>query len=77
MNNKYKIIYADVPWCYRNKNTGGSMKSGAKSKYPVMTTGDICNLPINKIADKNSVLFFMGNMPNDGRRYESNERMGL
>ena len=25
----YQVIYADPPWSYRNKNTGGSLKSGA------------------------------------------------
>jgi site-specific DNA-methyltransferase (adenine-specific) len=27
------MILADPPWEYKNKNTGGSMKSGAKNKY--------------------------------------------
>ena len=60
---KYKIIYADPPWCYRNKRTGGSMSSGADSKYPTMALSDICNLPINLIADKNSVLFLWVTVP--------------
>ena len=63
MDKKYKLLYVDVPWCYRNKNTGGSMKSGSQNKYPVMTTEDVCNLPINKIADKDSVLFLWVTCP--------------
>ena len=54
---KYKIIYADPPWSFNNKKTGGSMKSGADSHYNTMIVDDICNLPINEIADDNCVLF--------------------
>lgn len=33
------------------------MKSGSVSKYPVMSLEEICNLPVEKVADKDSVLF--------------------
>ncbi len=60
---KYQIIYADPPWSYRNKKTGGSMKSGALAKYPTMTVKEICELPVMDIADKNSVLFLWATVP--------------
>lgn len=60
---KYQVIYADPPWSYTNKNTGGSMKSGASSKYPVMGLDDICSLPISGITDDNSVLFLWVTCP--------------
>lgn len=54
----FKFIYADPPWEYTNKKTGGSMNSGAGQKYPTMSLTEICNLPVRKIADKKrSVLF--------------------
>lgn len=62
-NKKYQIIYADPPWQYRNKNTGGSMLSGSAAKYPTMSVDDICNLSVNKIADTNSVLFLWVTCP--------------
>ena len=31
--NKYEIIYADPAWSFNNKNTGGSMVSGASAHY--------------------------------------------
>ena len=40
-NKKYKVIVADPPWQYRNKNTGGSMKSGSSAKYPTMSLEEI------------------------------------
>lgn len=54
---KYNIIYADPPWKFNNKNTGGSMKSGAAYHYPTMSLEDICKLPVNNIAADNSILF--------------------
>ena len=60
---KYQIIYADPPWQYRNKKTGGSMQSGAEAKYPVMCLSDIFLTPIWKIANKDSVLFLWATVP--------------
>ncbi len=54
---KYQVIYADPPWSFSNKNTGGSMISGASAKYPTMTLDDICKLPVGELADENCVLF--------------------
>lgn len=52
---------ADPPWAYRNKNTGGSMKSGAAAKYPTMIVDDICALDVP--ADKNAVLYLWATVP--------------
>lgn len=60
---RYSIIYADPPWSYRNKKTGGSMVSGSISKYPVMTLDDICALPVKDISEKNAVLFLWATTP--------------
>ena len=54
---KYQVIYADPPWEFSNKNTGGSMSSGALAKYPTMTIDELCKLPVPDIADDNCVLF--------------------
>lgn len=54
---KYNIIYADPPWKYgggKNKNTFQGL---ASVHYSTMKTGEICTLPIDKIAAENSVLF--------------------
>jgi len=62
-NKKYQIIYADPPWKYKNKRTGGSLKSGAESKYSTMTVKDISNLPVQEISCKDSVLFLWVTCP--------------
>ena len=62
-NKKYQIIYADPPWSYRNKKTGGSMTSGSENKYPTMSLDEIINMPIMDISDKNCVLFLWATVP--------------
>ena len=60
----YKIIYADPPWHYNsrdNKNT--KFGGGVHSHYPTMTTNEICNLPIQSIADENAVLILWVTFP--------------
>lgn len=63
IDKKYQIIYADPPWSYRNKKTGGSMSSGSESKYPTLSLDEIVNIPIKNISDKNSVLFLWATVP--------------
>ena len=60
---KYQVLYIDPPWSYKNKNTGGTMKSGANAKYPTLTTQDLCNLPIKEISEKDSVLYMWATVP--------------
>lgn len=43
-NKKYKIIYADPAWSYKDKALAGNR--GAVCKYPVMSIKDICNLRV-------------------------------
>ena len=41
---KYKIIYADPAWSYKDKALAGNR--GAGCKYDVMTIADLCNLNV-------------------------------
>lgn len=58
---KYKIIYADPPWKYRDKllTQGG----GAERKYPTMAIDEIAALPIGKLAADDAVLFLWVTWP--------------
>jgi len=60
---KYQIIYADPPWAYDNKNTGGSLSSGANNKYPTLSLDEIKQLPVKSISDKDCVLFLWATVP--------------
>ena len=64
---KYNIILCDPPWSFNNKNTGGSMKSGAENQYKVMSIDEIKKLPVNEIADDNCVLvmWYVGSQPQE------------
>lgn len=57
-NRKYKIVYADPPWQYRNKGSGA-----AENHYPTMSVEDICHLPVREIAAEDSVLFLWVTFP--------------
>ncbi len=58
-NKKYQIIYADPPWRYSDKGCNGS----AENHYQTMNIKDICEMPVNEIADKNCVLFLWVTYP--------------
>ena len=57
---KYQVIYADPPWNFGNRMYSSNKNDHHREigrAYSVMTTEDICNLPINKITDENCILF--------------------
>jgi N6-adenosine-specific RNA methylase IME4 len=64
---KYKIILSDPPWQFGNKKTGGSLKSGAASKY--LTTGidGLKLIDVNSIADDDCtlIMWYVGAMPQE------------
>lgn len=67
LEKKYSIIYADPPWQFTNKKTGGSMKSGSAAQYDVMTLEDMKRLPISNIAADDCVLvmWWVGSQPRE------------
>ncbi len=57
---KYKIIYADPPWNYGS----GSFPSVSKANaYKLMSTENICALPVEQIAHPDALLFLWATMP--------------
>lgn len=64
-NKKYSIIYADPPWQFKNKNTGGSMSSGSFNQYDVMSYQDVCKLPVDQISNDNCflIMWWVASMP--------------
>ncbi len=77
-NKKYNIIYADPPWQY--KEAGGGMRgcAGLDKRYKgVMTTKEICDLPIPKISDKKSILFLWVTFPRLKDGLEVMEKWGF
>lgn len=64
---KYKILYCDPPWDFSNKKTGGSLKSGASSKYQTTGIEKLKEIKVNDITDDDCVLFmwWVGAMPQE------------
>jgi N6-adenosine-specific RNA methylase IME4 len=57
---KYKIIYADPPWFYKDPKQN---RGGATRHYSTMKKADIEALPVKDIAEDDSVLFLWTTMP--------------
>ena len=74
-NKKYKIIYADPPWSYKDKALAGNR--GACCKYPVMNIDDIKNLPVKGIADDDCILFLWVTFPKLNECFEVIESWGF
>ncbi len=57
---KYRVIYADPPWSYGNEMVNTTRPN---DYYPLMSTPDICALPVKELADKDAVLFLWTTSP--------------
>lgn len=54
----YQIIYADPPWSYNQRGRGA-----AENHYETMSIDDLEQLPIERLAAENAVLFLWATMP--------------
>lgn len=66
----YSLLYADPSWRFKNWSMNELTNRGEKwarrngrSPYPVMTTDDLCKLPVGDIASRNSVLLMWATSP--------------
>lgn len=61
---KYQLIYADPPWKYNSRaNHKTRFRGGACGHYDLMTTKEICCLPINDLAEDDSLLLMWATFP--------------
>jgi site-specific DNA-methyltransferase (adenine-specific) len=62
---KYSIILSDPPWAYRDKREKHPrLCGGASVHYSVMSTPEICSLPVEEIAADDAMLFLWSTYPN-------------
>lgn len=59
LKKKYSIIYADPPWSYERAKGEGV----AAAQYNTMSIEEIKSIPVESIADKDSVLFLWTTFP--------------
>lgn len=76
MGKKYKIIYADPSWQYRVYSQKGQGRS-VENHYHTMNIKDIMALPVDKIADKDCILFLWITFPCLKEGIEVMERWGF
>jgi len=74
---KYQIIYADPPFSYHIERDKAVLMGSAKNHYETMTLEDICNLPVQQIADKNCYLFLWASSPTLKEALQVMERWGF
>jgi len=72
---KYQILVADPPWCYRDQKNNDPRMGGIT--YKIMKDEDIYSLPVNEIADKDSILFMWATMPKLPEALETIKRWGF
>lgn len=60
---RYQVIYADPPWAYTNKRTGGSHTSGAAQKYSTLTPAEVAALPVSRLVQLPATLWLWATVP--------------
>jgi N6-adenosine-specific RNA methylase IME4 len=56
----YSVILADPPWKYNSRaNHKTRFRGGACGHYDLMSTKDICNLPVSDLADPEGCILFL------------------
>lgn len=61
---RYRVLYADPPWFYRDKADDGAIQSGgAERHYPSMTIVRLCALDVPGITEPDAVLFLWVTSP--------------
>jgi len=68
---KYQIIVADPPWAPKDTLAMSVIKRGSAANYPVLSIDQICDIPVEKIADSDGcvlALWVLGSMLEDGLR---------
>lgn len=60
---RYHILYADCPWPYSDKKKAGRTRCGAENHYDCMSIDELCQLPVESLAEDNAVLFMWTTFP--------------
>ena len=64
MGEQFNVILADPPWRYNSRADHKTrFRGGAYGHYPLMSTEDICSLPVVDVVAKNALLFLWATFP--------------
>jgi N6-adenosine-specific RNA methylase IME4 len=59
---KFRVIYSDPAWSYKDKQETPQL-GGAAKHYDTMSVSEICSLPVKDISENDSVLFLWVTSP--------------
>lgn len=64
-NKKYNIVYADPPWSYKTYSSKGQNKAtgSVHAQYQTMSVEELEKLPVQKITNKEAMLFIWVTFP--------------
>lgn len=54
---RFNILYVDPPWKYRNDGSRGKLKGAVSKQYNSLSIEDLKKLHIDKITEKNCILY--------------------
>lgn len=60
---KYRVIYADPPWQYRDTRQDSAEFGAASAHYPTMNIADLCALPVDEKCLDDAVLYLWVTAP--------------
>lgn len=60
LDGQYRVVYADPPWAYGNRQPSGT---GAGEQYPTLSVDAICDLPVMAHVADDAVLFLWSTAP--------------
>ena len=60
---KFRVLYADPPWAYRDERAVDMAATAAKDHYPTMTKAELCALSVEDLAIDDAVLFCWATFP--------------
>jgi len=63
LSGKFRILYSDNPWKYGSHNGRARTRTVADDHYSTMSIEELCELPVESIAEKNAVLFMWVTSP--------------
>lgn len=61
---KYRVLYADPPWHYRDQADEGAVQAGGAARhYPTLSIAQLCELPVETLCEDHAVLFLWVTSP--------------
>lgn len=75
---KYKIIYADPPWSYKQQGGPNGKRGMANAHYPTMSVDEIASLPVRRLCGGGArCLLYVGDVSEHSSSFACYGGMGI